>query len=145
MNVVWDLMALTLWRPWPDAVLYGGKLIENRTWAPPARLIGNRLAIHAGLKYDKQAVYDMVRLGLYMPPSEKMSPKSAIVGVVTVVSAEVADIPDGQDVWYAGDVPWILGDVVALREPVPCKGRQGLWRVPADVAGAVLEQICPTT
>jgi activating signal cointegrator 1 len=40
--------ALTLRQPWASLIARGGKLFETRTWAPPASLIGQRLAIHAG-------------------------------------------------------------------------------------------------
>jgi hypothetical protein len=40
-----------------------------------------------------------------------------------------------------GPYGWLLEDVVALRETVPCKGAQGLWTVPPDVAARVLEQV----
>lgn len=35
---------------------------------------------------------------------------------------------------------WILADVRPLPEPVPCRGAQGLWTVPADIEAAVLDQ-----
>ncbi len=44
--------ALTLHRPWPWAIIHGSKRVENRSWAPPAWLIGQRLAIHAGKRWD---------------------------------------------------------------------------------------------
>lgn len=42
------MKALTLTCPWAHAIAHWGKLIENRTWAPPRGLIGHRFAIHAG-------------------------------------------------------------------------------------------------
>ena len=38
---------------------------------------------------------------------------------------------------------WRFGRVFALPEPVPCKGAQGLWRVPDDVAARVRAQWTP--
>ncbi len=40
--------ALTLHPEWAYAVAVLGKRLENRTWPPPDRLIGKRLAIHGG-------------------------------------------------------------------------------------------------
>ena len=48
------LQALTLWRPWAGLVAAKVKPIENRDWPPPDRLIGKRLAIHAGKKWDRE-------------------------------------------------------------------------------------------
>lgn len=36
--------------------------------------------------------------------------------------------------WWHGGYALVIADVVALPDPVPCKGRLGVWRVPADVA-----------
>jgi len=42
------MKALTLKQPWAWAVAHAGKDVENRTWKPPASVIGQRIAIHAG-------------------------------------------------------------------------------------------------
>ena len=34
-------------QPWPWAILHAGKRIENRTWAPPVEMIGQRFLLHA--------------------------------------------------------------------------------------------------
>jgi hypothetical protein len=38
-------------------------------------------------------------------------------------------------------VGWVLDDVIALDEPVPCPGAQGLWQLPIDVEARVRAQI----
>lgn len=43
--------------------------------------------------------------------------------------------------WYMGQVGWVLDEVVTLPKPVPCRGAQGLWTLPADVESAVLAQL----
>jgi hypothetical protein len=45
------MMALTLKHPWPYAICFLGKRIENRTWRPrPSQLQpGSYLAIHGGV------------------------------------------------------------------------------------------------
>lgn len=50
------IQALTLHRPWDLAIVHGPKRIENRSWKPPLHLIGDRLVIHAGKKFDSDAV-----------------------------------------------------------------------------------------
>jgi hypothetical protein len=42
--------ALTLWQPWASLVAIGAKLTETRDWAPPPKLLGKRLAIHASMQ-----------------------------------------------------------------------------------------------
>src|SRR4029077_13343257 len=44
--------ALTLWQPWASAIVLGPKRVENRPWAPPSKVLGKRIWIHAGLAYD---------------------------------------------------------------------------------------------
>lgn len=63
--------------------------------------------------------------------------RSAIVCTAVLLGADTEqrtpwDVP--------GAVHWRLGDVVRLREPVSCRGAQGLWTVPEDVAAAVRAQ-----
>ena len=43
--------------------------------------------------------------------------------------------------WFFGPVGYVLRDVVALPEPVPCKGALGFWRLPTDVERAVRGQL----
>ena len=41
------MKAKTLWQPWASLIAYGYKTVETRGYAPPAELIGQRIAIHA--------------------------------------------------------------------------------------------------
>lgn len=43
--------------------------------------------------------------------------------------------------WFADQVGYVLRDVVALREPVPCGGRLGFWTLPEDVETKVRSQL----
>ena len=47
-----QMKALTLYQPWASLIAHGVKTIETRSWAPPRRLIGQRIAIHAGRKRE---------------------------------------------------------------------------------------------
>lgn len=44
------MKALTIWQPWATLIMIGAKPYEFRSWKPPRRLIGERLAIHAGAR-----------------------------------------------------------------------------------------------
>lgn len=44
------MKALTIWQPWATLIAEGVKPYEFRSWRPPARLIGQRIAIHAGAR-----------------------------------------------------------------------------------------------
>lgn len=153
------MKALTLWRPWPWAIFHcpsGPKRIENRGWAPPGSIVGQRIAIHAGKRFDLDAVDWIRSMGPRCPDPEQHP--LGVVGVATVVGcvyAPLGDMPlswsgrvtEGQaravyaSRWFVGPIGWVLDDVVALAEPVPCKGAQGLWDVPAEVEARVLAQV----
>ena len=42
--------ALTIWQPWASLIVEGAKPYEFRGWSLPRRLIGQRVAIHAGAR-----------------------------------------------------------------------------------------------
>lgn len=129
------MRALTLWRPWTDAILYGGKDVENRTWAPPSSVIGELIALHAGKHYDIEGAEWMEDdLGLYVPPADADSPVG-IVGVARITGFRRQD-PDCSP-WAFSDYHWMLADVKALSRPVWCRGALGLWRLPSHLEAVV--------
>jgi hypothetical protein len=142
------LPALTLHAPWAYAVAHLGKRIENRTWAPPARLVGQRLAIHAGL-HETQAEWAAVSSAARMTRDDLDCARhdvarGAVVATATLsgfTQEPVRDALGWTSLWWIGPVGWLLADVVTLPEPVPCKGRQGLWSLPAPIHDAVMREI----
>jgi hypothetical protein len=135
------MLGLTLIRPWEAAILYLGKPIENRKWRPSDKVRGQRIALHAGMGWEKtslpyineNAVGDLGRL------NESRDRHSLIVGTVRVDGWwRVEERPPRQ--WAFGPWCWEFADPFPLPEPVPCKGALGLWRLPADVEACVLEQ-----
>lgn len=142
------MKALTLHQPW--ASLIGNpplKNIENRTWTPPAGILGQRIAIHAGKTYSREAA-DFARP--LVLDFDKRVGKGLVASGAIVATAVVSGCYDStsdigllmfsglpseikQSPWFFGPVGWLLTDVVRLREPIPCKGAQGLWTVPKDI------------
>lgn len=49
------MKAISLWQPWASLIACGAKPFETRSFAPPASLIGQTIAIHAAKKIDKGA------------------------------------------------------------------------------------------
>ena len=111
--------ALTLHAGWAHAVAHLGKDVENRTWAPPKAILGQRIAIHAG---STRGVFDA--------PG---AVRSAIVA--TAVVREVVTASESR--WWIGPVGWVLSDVRALRNPVPCSGALKLWTLTDEIAALV--------
>jgi hypothetical protein len=54
-------------------------------------------------------------------------------------------ITDAEAAWWTGGFALVLDDVIALPEPVPCKGALGFWTVPDDVEAKCLAQIVRTS
>jgi hypothetical protein len=94
------MKALTLHAEWLPAILRAGsdprwKSVENRTWKPPASIIGERIALHAGCsRPDKDRVRRVLAsvgqgIGTYGACEEyaktlETLTTGAIVGVATV-------------------------------------------------------------
>lgn len=139
------MKALTLWQPWASLVAEGVNSHETRHWPPPRALGGERLAIHAA----RRAIDLAVVRTLQLPAGwvEEL-PQGKVVAVVTVVDAlevvgpgfehgtVLARHADGREEqlvaerfgdYGAGRWIWRLADVVKLDEPVPVRGRQGIW------------------
>lgn len=145
------LRALTLWRPYCQAIVTGAKPVENRSWMPPEWLVGHEFAIHAGLQYDDRLEYP----GGWKPPAtdvglvglvrllgaarrtgprrvEKLLPIDAGEEERVSISARLDAIED--DPWATHGSAWWLLDEAVQVEAIPCRGRQGLWVVPSAEA-----------
>lgn len=139
--------AITLNHPWAVAVADWGKMIENRSWAPPARAQGQWLAIHGGPepsgadRDEAQADLDgLVAAGLapWVPLAEAVRPGVvAVCRLVRCISGDDEAEPLLDSPWYTGPFGWVLSDVVELPEPVPCPGARGLWPLPPPVLAGV--------
>lgn len=124
---------------WLWAITELDKRIDNRTWKPPAHLIGQRIALHASLRKDPDSLPAIKRIARLS--SKKMLEIEAPTGVI-VATAIIKDFCDqSNNKWFFGPYGWILSDVYNLNNPVPCKGMLGLWRVPKDIEWEVMYQL----
>lgn len=135
--------ALSIKQPWLFCILHAGKTVENRTWAPPTWAIGTRIALHASKRDDsyitasRLAGENLSRYALDMP-------RGAIVATAVLAGwldekgqASSRDLLDFESGWFFGPVGWVLRDVHALTQPIPCKGALGLWKVPTEIEEAL--------
>jgi hypothetical protein len=135
-----SLHALTLWQPWAWAIATpeAGKDVENRSWPPPKPRLGQLLAIHAGATYDADAAEGLREEFRLDVPAKRACTMSAVVAVAQLVRA----VRNSPSRWaMAGNWHWCLEGAVALPTPVPCKGAQGLWQLPAGVFSQVRAQL----
>jgi hypothetical protein len=162
--------ALTLTQPWAGLVAAGIKRIENRNQPIIARKdFGAPFAIHASREISESIyaqiahmdpLHDWRNIAADTPWLRLARITGAIIGVATVErsvklwdgsgqrlameDAKLVDLGD-QLRWFFGPVGYVLRDVRALDEPVPCRGWQGFWRLPADVEAHVLRQLRSNT
>jgi len=134
---------LTLWQPWATWIAWGWKTIETRTHNKFASLLGKRIAIHAGQKIDRNAehtsrfcipprhILDMGQMAKL--PWKTGEPKHR--GSV-IATAEVSEIIPCCNTLHTspslvfeveGLVGYTLKNVRAFPEPIPAKGKQGIW------------------
>lgn len=136
------MLALTLIRPWPWAILEipregGPKDVENRVWKPPASVVGERIAIHAGKGWDPDGLAFIRALGFDCPERTDDHPLG-IVGTVQIDGyIGGPDLAEGErslySRWYMGGYGWLMSNPVKLERPLACGGRQRLWMAPEDL------------
>ncbi len=133
------MKALTLWQPWATLIAVGVKVIETRGWGTPYR---GPLAIHAAssepaevrrlMRFDEPFISLLAAAGYKNPD---VLPRGAVVATAELFCVQhiVAgfQLPKSPELelgdYRAGRYAWFLRNVQRLPEPVPCKGRQGLW------------------
>lgn len=77
--------AISLRQPWPWAIFYAGKPVENRCWPLPKKYLGKQVLIHASKQIDKEAVTHLLQLGFDVP--EKLD-TDGIVGYLRFIGCE---------------------------------------------------------
>lgn len=128
------MYALTLHQPWASAVFHG-KDIENRNWPPPRWLLGKRLAIHAGKRFKRGEVIELLqRLENWWHgelPAADLLPLGVILGSVRIADVKTTNPIAGNDwsPWFVGPFGWVLEDARLYDRPIPMAGQQGLWIV----------------
>ncbi|MHC5820573.1 MAG: ASCH domain-containing protein [Nostoc sp.] len=124
--------AITLHQPWAYLVgIY--KFFETRTWSTNYR---GKIAIHAA-KYQKDTKYWYEQLKDLLPPLVEL-PFGSIVAIADLadcilMTEEFINQQSETELrcgnWKIGRYAWKLENVQILPEPIPTKGKQGLWNI----------------
>ena len=133
------MRAITLWEPWATLIALGYKTIETRRHARFRGLVGERIAIHAGQKWDEFArAKTLLYLGAlrFNRALGRRHPWGEIVCTAFVDGfLQLESRYSRQALCECG--PHLYGialtDVRAVDPPVPCTGHQGIWHVPAEL------------
>jgi hypothetical protein len=162
------MKAITLWRPWDVAIAELGKRVENRPRPPPYALLGKRIALHAGLRFDPSvrwpSIYAHIEPKLVVPTDVELSITAARAGrifataliagyydarspksIVRMMACstndlyeELLDLPSND--WWLGPVGILLRDVFMLPYPIFVRGFQGWWTIRDEVRQEIEEQ-----
>ena len=139
-----NLPCLTVLQPLAELIASGRKRIENRSW--PTKLRG-WLLIHAGKTSSMMgAVPELRRLCvavLYEMSFGSIVAICRVVDCVHIRSIERGEtrINDAQRVFASGPWCWMLADIQRLPTPIPYRGAQGLFMVPASVVADQLKAV----
>lgn len=133
------MKCLSVKQPWANCIIHWDKEIENRTWKTNYR---GRLYIHASsvIKKKSEMLVDMAFIGSNSKRGRpytnveiyrewlKQLPLGCIIGHVDLVDIVI----ESDNEWFQGPYGWVLENPVKLKEPIPCKGRLGLWEYKND-------------
>ena len=121
-------VALSVRQPWAWAIIYGGKVIENRSLGSirSGGMIPRRICIHAasGMTQDEYrwGVWRLHRHGVACPAPAKL-PRGAIIGTVDVVDI----VTESDSEWFGGQAGLRLADPAPI-DPIPSKGALGYFK-----------------
>lgn len=156
------MYALTVWQPWASLIAEGHKPFEFRGWAAPERVVGERIAIHAGsrsvrkeelawliaclegrLGKGRPALKDGA-LGFLRTTGRMTYPLRAIVCTAIIGESVRGDeaarrlgvAVNDSDREGTFNWGWPMLEIEGVPD-IPCKGAQGLWKVPAEVVADI--------
>ena len=128
------MKVLTLWQPWASLIVLRHKRFETRSWKRNG-LIGECIAIHAAKRpskdLDSELIDELAKLAL----NPAHLPLGAVIGTGVITAfyrAETIAPSLSRPELVFGDYSpgrwaWRIEHVEALPQPVPARGRQGIW------------------
>ena len=122
-----NMKALTIKEPWATLIIEGYKKYEFRSWKTNYR---GKLLIHAGLSLNKDMLNRCREYNLTCN-------NGSIIGEVDIVDCILVDSEfskrlheENSDVYtsdYIGLYAWKIENVIKYENPIPAKGKLGLW------------------
>ncbi len=125
------LTALTLWPEWLPTITHMGKDVQNRSWPAPARIIGTRIALHAGKSIGGGKKRDgIVWVGrTAWAAGWRVRVDYLDLSSMLVRQREAGDLLDDPGEWFER-VPIHLGAIVATAKIVETlKGHDSAWAI----------------
>ncbi len=125
------MTALSFWQPYAWLIVNGHADVDSRTWAPPAKRLGTRIAVHASKRKLTRAEFKYF-LEMMNDLKIKKHPRDIadfdygkVVG--TVIISEVKK--NSKSYWaVSGYFHWLLKNPKKMR-PIAVKGKMGWFPV----------------
>lgn len=126
------MKAITLWQPWASLVACGAKKYETRSWKTDYR---GPLVIHAAKRayeVDREIIGYLKENGITLFYRLPLGTALCTVDLVGIIRTEkVRGLIGEQELacgnFQPGRFAWALDNIKVFSEPIPMKGRQGLW------------------
>lgn len=152
------MKCISVMDPWASLLSVGAKAYETRGWEPPRSVIGQRIAIQASKGQDglrlmagdpglQRVVWDALRPissdGACFAPGCVIAVATLALVIPTdgIVGAEVLPEEKALGDWSPGRFAWRLTDPFRLRQPLPIRGKLGLFDLHPDPVTAIERQI----
>lgn len=126
------MKCISIKQPWASLIIFHGKDIENRTWGTSYT---GPLLIHSSKNYDHAGDMYLHSMPIFSDipaflPSDL--PMGAIIGRVLLIGCYHRTFLHGVEPsrWFFGPWGWLLKEPQAFKEPIPYKGRLGIFEVP---------------
>lgn len=153
---------------WASLVSIDVKRIDTRDWAttyrgPLAIQAAQKIPAYAKEMYlQKPSVREVLfrhfnirrKDELCMLPTGAILCVTELVDVIRITSDNPRNLPipdkfktDGWEEfgnYSRGRYLWLFDGIQALREPIPCRGYQSLWNLPAGITSQLQAQLSPT-
>jgi hypothetical protein len=120
------MKAISLWQPWASLMADGRKEWETRHWKGPDFLIGQRLAVHAAMKVDRDACLDFGYDPKTIPRGVILS-THLLVRYMQFTAQNIKLIRDRYGDFEPGRWGWKLPLCRKFLYPIETKGHQGIW------------------
>jgi hypothetical protein len=152
-----EVRILTLWEPWASLIALKLKQYETRSWRTNYR---GKLAIHAAKRPIKQDECSSMLKGLTKEVREQLwdslckitatPPYGCIVEIVDLSDCEKmlpsliqtqSNLEKNLGNWAFDRFAWKLENGIALPEPIPLKGGQGLRHLTDETALHKLQEV----
>lgn len=144
------MKALSVWQPHAILLATGARIIETRSWPTNYR---GEILIHAAKKMDEDRAFEcadavsMIRTRGFKPTPQGEAltrvPFANLLGVALAVATleDCRPIPHPTGTEFdakfggfgEGRFGFFLSDLRPLQKPIPWKGAQGMWDVPAEL------------